>query len=140
MKLKFPEFRSKFLAGICAELEGRKKALNYRGNLSFYTDGLDDFEWITIYYSFASWPYLEMRLVEDNRVSLFVRSSTRKERAKKLFSIEDVFVVNHPQRVVETFEWTIGVLYLFERGGENTDLCKSVSREWMKLSLRSVGD
>jgi hypothetical protein len=136
MKPSIPVFQSDFLNRVCAEFAKRSKAFSSRGELSFHTDPEDDFEWVSIYYRFSNWPSVELQVVEDRRMSLFVRRTTRKREGELLVSLRDLYIMDEPGRVVELFEWTVGKLYLLNNPVVDVDLCNSIKAEWEQLSFK----
>jgi hypothetical protein len=102
----FPHFESAFIDRLSRQFEKRCKAISYFGKLGFETKQPDDFDWLTIkFYSFGG-HYLILQFVEDNRLSLFVRSSRRRDRGKILLALEDIILIDNSKLIVEAFEST----------------------------------
>jgi hypothetical protein len=136
MKPDVPVFQSDFLNRVCAGFAKRSKAFGSWGQLSFHTDSDDDFEWVSIFYQFSNWPSVELQLVEDQRMSLFVRRTTRKRGGELLVSLRDLYIVDDPSRILELFEWTMDKLHLLNSPVVDMDLINSIKAESEKLSFK----
>ena len=133
-----PQFQSAFLNGICRSLGKRRRAICYSGALKLDVGLHEDFEWLSAHYSCFSLPCVIAQFVEGNRMSLFIRSNTRRNRGKILLAMENVFVVDNPELLVEAFEWTIGQSYSFKEGQPDPALCDTIKRKWNELILRAL--
>lgn len=75
--------------------------------MTWETTQPDQFEWLTVYFKAVVGHYLIFQFVEDNRVSVFVRSRARSNRGKLLLEIRDIKLVDNAQKIVGAVEATV---------------------------------
>lgn len=133
---KIPEFESAFLDQVCRQIEKRTKAWKKYGDYSWETLQPDDFEWLTLNFAPHVGNYVIIQFVEDNRVSLFIRSSRRHDRGKILFESVDNKVVNNAVAIVEAIETTIVNSTTIESDSSSVSE-EEITRAWNAVLLRS---
>ena len=134
-----PVFKSKFLKKVSERIAARRKALKYFGELTWVTQQPDDFEWLTVKFAPFVGHYCIFQFVEDNRVSVFVRSKRRCDRGKVLLAIEDVTIANDSRSIVDAVEATI-VASRFWESNNSQDGVSRIRAEWSRLAVRITKD
>jgi hypothetical protein len=104
---KFPTFKSRFLQKLSNRLATRAKALKYHGRLEWTTVQPDEFEWLSLTVHAFVGNYCIVQFVEDNRVSIYIRSSKRRDRGKILLAMEDIKLIDNAPAIVDAVEATI---------------------------------
>lgn len=133
---QLPEFRDRFLANSLRGFRRRRKAISHHGNLEFYWDLDDTFEWLTVTFTAPRLPSVILQLVERNRINLYIRSDDKSDRGKILLRIESAALVDDPAGIVDAFESTLASLDSLTRTPEKTRL--EIERSWLRLTIRPV--
>lgn len=136
---ELPVFNSPFLKHISDRIGRRRKAIRRSGKLSWETKQPDDFEWLTVYVTPLVGDYCIFQFVEDNRVSIFVRSRRRANRGKILLAIEDIKVIDNAHEIVNAMETTIAESGMLQPG--NLQEADNVIRAaWANVEVRVAND
>ena len=141
MSVTFPTFRDRFLEGISRQFERRRKALAHRAGTLYVDSSTDapDEELFIRYVSYAPSPTIILEAFSGNRLSLYLRSSWNKKRGKILVRLDNERGVHNPQRVIDTFEWTISESRRMDRiDSFDEKLAADIATKWRALLLRAV--
>jgi hypothetical protein len=133
------QFRSAMLERARLAFLKRRKALNYRGRLSFERSPQgESLEWLRFVHRAGNRPDLVLELESDGFLRVCARSNLRVDRGTELFRLECERCFDCPDRVLSAFEASIGVLRRsVSRGGDH--LQELMGRAWEGVCPRAQG-
>lgn len=136
MEPRFPQFKSQFLDRLCREFERRSKSIRHKATFTFETKQPDEFEWLALNCRCIGGPYVVFQFVEDNRVSVYIRSSGRRDRGKVLFALEGLSVVGNSEAIVLACKDTLDSSYALARDLEDSGNADRIRSIWRQVAVK----
>lgn len=134
----WPSFNDGFLERVSQGFLKRRKALSYQRNLHVEQGSFDGkSQSLVISVEALHNRRVILQLVGQNKGHLYVRSTRNRERGKVLLRLANLWLIDHPEKIVKAFELTVT-----EVGVDDTTLLSeataSVVKIWRAVSLDPI--
>lgn len=133
-------FRDHVLAGVAHAFARRRKAIVHNVGRLFVEAADAESEQLSVrFVASAPRPIVILELLEGNLLTLYLRSSFRAKRGTVLLRLERLRVVNAPERIVETFEWTLAEAWQVDSPEQpDAEALAKIAARWNTLVVRAV--
>ena len=123
-----------FIQTVECAFDRRRKAISYLSNLEILKDTEGECESLIVFHKpLGSRPSVELQVFDDCRISIAIKSTRKKDRGKKLFSLNNNFVPGNEHRLVEGFEQTVSAAFGLQDDGRTS--VDGIRKIWNEICL-----